>query len=63
MATPGSDLTKLSYEFNTDARTRVRIGARLGHNGSTCTGEAWFDDLQLEKVEVVAPATATTNSE
>ena len=58
-----TEWTKLSYEFNTNDRTQVRIGARLGHNGSTCTGEAWFDDLQLEKVGVVAPSTNPTSSQ
>ncbi len=56
-----ADWTKLSYEFNTGDRTQIRIGPRLGHNGSMCTGTAWFDDLHLEVVgtaEVVETADA-----
>ena len=42
-----NDWTYLTLKFNSQDRTTVRAGSRLGHNGSTCTGKAWFDDLRL----------------
>jgi len=46
-----SDWKEITWEFNSGDATTLDIGCRLGHNGSTCTGTAWFDDLELEKVE------------
>ena len=40
-----NDWTYLTLKFNSQDRTTIRAGARLGHHGSTCTGKAWFDDL------------------
>ena len=45
------DWTYLTLKFNSQDRTTVRAGARLGHNGSTGTGKAWFDDLRLIPVK------------
>ena len=33
--------------FYTGDKTDIELAARLGHNGSTVTGTAWFDDLCL----------------
>lgn len=41
------DWARVSVEFNTGNRDTVEVAARLGHNGSTATGRAWFDDLEL----------------
>ena len=48
-----NDWTYLTLKFNSQDRTTVRAGARLGHNGSTGTGtgKAWFDDLRLISVK------------
>ena len=45
-----NDWTYLTLKFNSQDRTTLRAGARLGHNGSTCTGKAWFDDLNLTPI-------------
>lgn len=46
-----SDWKQVAVEFTSNESSTLNIGCRLGHNGSTCTGTAWFDDLKLEKVE------------
>jgi hypothetical protein len=46
-----SDWKQVAVEFTSGESSTLNIGCRLGHNGSTCTGTAWFDDLKLEKVE------------
>lgn len=41
------DWTLVSMDFDSKARTSVRIGPRLGHHGKLVTGTAWFADLSL----------------
>ncbi len=43
-----TDWQKIIWEFQTEDESTLRIGCRLGHFGSTCTGTAWFDDVTLE---------------
>ena len=50
------DWTYATLLFNSGDRTEVELGPRLGHNGSTCTGTAWFDDLCL--IEITDSAVA-----
>lgn len=46
-----NDWTYLTLMFNSQDLTTFRAGARLGHNGSTCTGKVWFDDLDLTPID------------
>jgi len=46
------DWRELTLEFNSDDRTVVSVGPRFGYFGSTCTGTAWFDDIELEELSV-----------
>lgn len=39
--------TYVSTHFFSGDRSTVRIGARLGHHGSTARGRAWFDDIEV----------------
>src|SRR6185369_12379932 len=41
------DWTYLTLRFDSGSRTNVEVGPRLGHYGSTATGQAWFSDLHL----------------
>lgn len=39
--------TKVSFEFDSGAVDKIKIGPRLGHYSSPVMGKAWFDDLTL----------------
>ncbi len=39
--------TKVSFEFDSGAVDKIKIGPRLGHYSSQVMGKAWFDDLTL----------------
>jgi hypothetical protein len=42
-----NDWTYVTLVFDSGDRKEVELGTRLGHNYSTATGTAWFDDLVL----------------
>lgn len=44
-----NDWQKLELLFNSQNRTTVQIGFRLGGNSGTAKGTAWFSDFKLEK--------------
>lgn len=44
-----SDWQRLELMFNSQNRTNVKIGFRLGGNYGTAAGTAWFSDFKLEK--------------
>ena len=46
------------YVYTGDNQTEATVAARIGFYGSTNSGEAWFDDITLEKVD--SPAAGTT---
>jgi hypothetical protein len=55
-----TDWQRTSYTFNSGNRTEVKLGPRLGHNGSCCNGKAWFDALNLQPTS--AQVADTTNA-
>lgn len=57
-----SDWTYLALTFNSGGRTSVQVCARLGHQSSTCTGKAWFDDLYLIPLEDAGPQPGAEHS-
>lgn len=44
-----SDWQKLELMFNSQNRTTIKLGFRLGGNTGTAQGTAWFSDFKLEK--------------
>lgn len=44
-----SDWQKLELMFNSQNRTTIKLGFRLGGNTGTAKGTAWFSDFKLEK--------------
>lgn len=44
-----NDWQKIEMMFNSQGRTKVQIGFRLGGNTGTAKGTAWFSDFKLEK--------------
>ncbi|MBM3878281.1 MAG: alpha-N-arabinofuranosidase [Verrucomicrobia bacterium] len=55
-----TDWTRVEVEFDVDDQTTVQVNCLLGGWGMA-TGQAWFDDVQLEKLslrEVPAPSIA-----
>jgi hypothetical protein len=49
--TGSKDWTYLTLVFDSGDRTSVQVAARLGHHGSTASGQAWFDDLCLIELD------------
>ncbi len=45
------DWTRVEFTFTAPQSGNVTVGARLGFYGSTVTGEAWFDDLDIVPVQ------------
>lgn len=39
--------TKVSFEFDSGASEKLKVGPRLGHHQSQAMGVAWYDDLTL----------------
>ena len=50
-----SDWTYVSMVFNSGVSGEVTIGARIGFWGGDTTGTAWFDDIQVTKIDASAP--------
>lgn len=46
-----NDWTFLAMTFDTGDRDSVNIACRLGHHGSTVTGKAWFDQIELVELK------------
>jgi len=44
-----SDWQKIELMFNSQNRTTIKLGFRLGGNTGTAEGTAWFSDFKLEK--------------
>ena len=44
-----SDWQKVELMFNSQDRTTIKLGFRLGGNTGTAQGTAWFSDFKLEK--------------
>lgn len=44
-----NDWTKLTFMFNSNNRTELEIGFRLGGYEEYCKGKAWFSDFKMEK--------------
>lgn len=44
-----NDWQKVELMFNSQYRTTIRLGFRLGGNSGTAQGIAWFSDFKLEK--------------
>lgn len=44
-----NDWQKVELMFNSNDRTNIRIGFRLGGNSGKAKGTAWFSDFKLEK--------------
>ena len=44
-----NDWTKLTFMFNSNSRTSVEIGFRLGGYDELCKGTAWFSDFTIEE--------------
>ena len=44
-----NDWTKLTFIFDSENRSTVKIGFRLGGNLGNCKGTAWFSDFKLEE--------------
>lgn len=44
-----SDWQKVELMFNSQNRTTIKLGFRLGGNTGTAEGTAWFSDFKLEK--------------
>lgn len=44
-----SDWQKVELMFNSNSRTSIKLGFRLGGNTGTAKGIAWFSDFKLEK--------------
>lgn len=44
-----NDWQELELMFNSNSRTSIKIGCRLGGNSGTAQGEAWFSNFKLEK--------------
>jgi WD40 repeat protein len=51
------DWTHVELVFDSGHRRTVRIGPRLGHTDSRCTGTAWFADLKFDEISDASPAT------
>ena len=47
-----SDWTEISLMFNSNSRTSVEIGFRLGGYDEYCKGTAWFSDFKIEQGHV-----------
>lgn len=45
------DWTRVEFTFTAPQSGCVTVGARLGFYGSTVTGKAWFDDLEIIPVQ------------
>ncbi|MBN2439774.1 MAG: aryl-sulfate sulfotransferase [Spirochaetales bacterium] len=45
------DWTQLTCDFNTEEYTEIEVQCNIGSAGSEITGTAWFDDIQLEKIQ------------
>ncbi len=45
------DWTKVEFTFTAPSSGSVTVGTRLGFYGSTVTGKAWFDDLEIVPVQ------------
>lgn len=46
-----SDWKHVSWDFTTGDDSTIKLGCRFGHQNSSCTGTAWFDNLTLEKID------------
>lgn len=44
-----NDWQELELLFNSNSRTTIKLGCRLGGNSGTAQGTAWFSDFKLEK--------------
>ena len=44
-----NDWQLLELMFNSNSRTSIKLGCRLGGNSGTAQGTAWFTDFKLEK--------------
>lgn len=44
-----NDWQLLELMFNSNSRTTIKLGCRLGGNSGTAQGTAWFSDFKLEK--------------
>lgn len=44
-----NDWQELELMFNSNSRTTIKIGCRLGGNSGTAQGTAWFSNFKLEK--------------
>lgn len=44
-----NDWQKIELMFNSNSRTSIKLGFRLGGNSGTAKGIAWFSDFKLEK--------------
>lgn len=44
-----NDWQELELMFNSNSRTSIKIGCRLGGNSGTAQGTAWFSNFKLEK--------------
>lgn len=61
--TQNHDWTERQLTFTTPTNgAQVRIYLELDHDSSTATGTAWFDQIQLEKVQVSSSYNAIENS-
>ncbi len=49
------DWTYVSMVFNSGPDTEIMIAPRLGYWSGTTTGTAWFDDLQLRRIDATDP--------
>ena len=53
------DWTEVAFEFDTGANDAVQVNCLFGGWGSA-TGQAWYDDLELELLETTEPEPAVT---
>ena len=44
-----NDWTKITFMFNSNSRTSVELGFRLGGYDERCKGTAWFSDFTIEE--------------